>query len=70
MAIKQFTIGTSKTVNLGNFESHKVEASVVWEVETDKGLTLGDQTRLAQEELRLLLEQTYKAQRKDKPARG
>ena len=73
MAIKQFTIGTSKTINLCNFGSHRVEASIVWEVTEDAGEfvpPIQEQMKMAQEELRALREKTYKAQRKDKPARG
>jgi hypothetical protein len=66
--IKQFTIGCSKTINLGNFQSLRIEASVVVEVETNR--VTGDPVidprinAKAQEQLKLLLEETYKAQRK------
>ena len=62
MAIKQFTIGVSKTINLGNFQSYRVEASVT--VDLDPNLTNRQQMDTAQQELRNLLEATYKAQRK------
>ena len=62
MATKEFTIGVSKTINLGNFQSYRVEASVVWEVMESS--TYDEQMADAQKELRDLLEATYKAQRK------
>ena len=60
--IKQFTVGCSKTINLGNFQSMRIEAAVTWELldgedfEYSKGR--------AQEELSKLLEDTWRAQRK------
>jgi len=63
MAVKEFTIGVSKTINLGNFQSYRVEASVVWEVEEPYGL-YEQQVTDAQKKLRDLLETTFKAQRK------
>jgi hypothetical protein len=67
MAIKEFTIGVSKTINLGNFQSYRVEASIVWEVKDTAiaaGLSYDEQTTAAQNDLRNLLEQTFKSQRK------
>ena len=64
MAVKEFTIGVSKTINLGNFQSYRVEASVVWEVDYRTGIEYEQQVTAAQKELRDLLEATYKAQRK------
>jgi hypothetical protein len=59
--ITQFTIGSSRTINLGNFESLRVEASITIEVgDTDYARTAQD----AQIELRQLLEDTYRAQAK------
>lgn len=60
----QFTIGCSRTINLGNFESMRVEASVTFTLSDDDE----PETKKieAQQELRALLEQTYKAQRKVK----
>lgn len=58
--ITQFTIGTSRTINLGNFESLRIEASVVVDCPED-----GDFPQMkiaAQTQLRQLLEDTYKAQ--------
>lgn len=60
--IKQFTIGFSRTINLGNFESARVEASVVLEVEPDHNLELLKDA--AQMQLRDLLERTWRAQYK------
>lgn len=62
--IKEFHIGCSHTVNLGDFNSIKVEASVT--VAIKEGDNLVDQKGRAQEELRALLEETYKAQRRGK----
>jgi hypothetical protein len=60
--IKQFMVGCSKTINLGNFQSLRIEAQVFIEVlEGDDPAQLKTE---AQEELKTLLEQTYKAQRK------
>ena len=62
--ITQFTIGVSRTVNLGNFESLRVEASVRVDCPED-----GDFSQMklaAQQQLRLLLEETYRAQHEDR----
>lgn len=60
--IRQFTIGASHTLNLGNFNSYRVEAQLVVEVpEGDDFEVLKDK---AQSELRRILEETYKAQRR------
>jgi hypothetical protein len=57
--ITQFTVGTSRTINLGNFESLRIEASVTIVVGDDDY----EQTvKQAQAELRHLLEETYRAQ--------
>ena len=58
----EFTVGCSRTINLGNYESIKVEASVTMEIheETD----LEELKTRAQTELRQLLEDTYRAQHK------
>jgi hypothetical protein len=62
--ITQFTIGCSRTINLGNFESMRVEASITFSVEEgDDPATLKVEAQAA---LRALLEQTYKAQRGEK----
>lgn len=60
--IKQFTVGFGRTINLGNYESARVEASITMEVENAENLKLAEQ--VAQTELRQLLEATWKAQLK------
>jgi hypothetical protein len=62
--ISQFSVGTSRTINLGNFESLRVEASVTIDCPED-----GDWVQLraaAQIQLRELLEDTYRAQHEDR----
>ena len=62
--ITQFTVGCSRTINLGNFESLRVEATIRVDCPED-----GDfpQMKLAaQNQLRLLLEETYRAQHADR----
>ena len=58
----EFSVGCSRTINLGNYKSIKVEASVTMEIheETD----LEELKTRAQTELRQLLEDTYRAQHK------
>ena len=61
--ITQFSIGCSRTINLGNFESLRVEASITIDCPED-----GDFPQMkigAQTQLRQLLEDTYKAQHQD-----
>lgn len=58
--ITEFSIGCSKTINLGNYQSIRIEASVT--VQMDPKETLADASAAAQDELRQLLEDTYKAQ--------
>jgi hypothetical protein len=60
MAIKEITIGFARTVNLGNYESARVEASVKWEAEDD--LTWDKYMAHLQEELSDLLKKTWDAQ--------
>jgi hypothetical protein len=62
MAIKEITIGFSRTINLGNYESARVEALVTWEVEENKTKTWDQQINDLQDELALLLKQTWLAQ--------
>ena len=62
MAVKEFTIGCSKTINLGNFQSLRIEASVT--VSVDDPDNLRDIKEEAQAELKRLLEQTYQDQYK------
>lgn len=58
----EFSVGCSRTINLGNYESIKIEASVTMEIHEETDLEL--LKKRAQVELRNLLEQTYKAQYK------
>lgn len=58
--ITEFSVGCSKTINLGNFQSIRIEASVT--VAMGPNETLADASAAAQDELRQLLERTYKAQ--------
>lgn len=60
MSIKQFTIGFSRTINLGNYESARVEAQVTFEM--DEHNTFDEALAGAQNELRNLLVQTWKHQ--------
>ena len=62
MRVTEFSIGCSKTINLGNFQSLRIEASVTVSVDAEDDLATA--TSNAQEELRRLLEQTYQAQYK------
>lgn len=60
--IKQFSIAAAHTLNLGNYQSFRIEASLTVEVpEGDDFEVLRDK---AQTELRRLLEDTYRAQRR------
>ena len=63
--IKMFRVGCSRTINLGNFESLRIEATV--EIEPDPETPWENTKVSAQTELRQLLEETYKAQYKIKP---
>ena len=58
--ITEFSIGCSKTINLGNYQNIRIEASVT--VSLDANESLADAGDAAQQELRQLLEATYKAQ--------
>lgn len=60
MPITQFSVGTSRTINLGNFESLRVEASVTLDVHLEDDLVA--MRSEAQKTLRQLLEDTYNAQ--------
>jgi hypothetical protein len=62
--ITQFTVGCSRTVNLGNFESIRIEAQVVVAVNEEQDFaSLKD---AAQVELRALMEETYANQYRKK----
>lgn len=60
--IVQFVVGCSKTINLGNYQSLRVEATVT--VAVAEGETIDDLKGNAQQELKRLLEDTYRAQYK------
>ena len=60
----EFTVGCSRTINLGNYESLKVEATVTMEIH--EGDDLVKLRADAQKQLRRLLEETYIAQHKSK----
>lgn len=62
--ISQFTVGMSRTFNLGNFESLRIEGSIT--VDLNEGESLADAKAQAQQDLRTLMEQTYKAQHADR----
>jgi len=64
MGIIEFSVGTSRTINLGNYESLKIEASVT--VEVHEGVDWKELRDNAQKELRRLLEDTYIAQHRPK----
>lgn len=60
--ITEFSVGCSKLINLGQYQNIRIEASVT--VAMGPNETLADASAAAQDELRQLLEQTYKAQYK------
>jgi hypothetical protein len=60
--IKGARIAVGKTVNLGNFNSIRVDAEV--SVDLADGETLPEVTEMMQGELREFLERTYRAQKK------
>lgn len=64
LGIIEFVVGCSRTINLGNYESLKVEASVT--VEVHEGSDWAQLRANAQKELRRLLEDTYIAQHRTK----
>ena len=61
--IREIRVGAAKTINLGNYQSLRIEAGITVEVAEGDDLELVK--RSAQEELRTLLEQTYRAQKKE-----
>lgn len=58
--IREFSISFSRTFNLGNYESIRVEASVT--VAVNEGGDLALLKEQAQADLKTLLQETYKAQ--------
>lgn len=66
-AIVQFSIRVAKTINLGDFNSLKVEAGLT--IERDPSIDVWEEDKArAQTELAALIEETYKAQRKRREA--
>ena len=63
MRITTVRIATAKTINLGNFQSLRIEADVTAEIAEGDSLT--DAKALLQVELSTLLAETYRAQRKE-----
>ena len=61
--ITEFRVGCSKTINLGDYQSIRIEASVT--VAVPEGEDLPTAKHLAQLELKSLLHETWQAQRKD-----
>ena len=71
--IEKFTVGVSRTINLGNFESLRIEASLSVDVDLPEENTPDENVAIwrrakqdAQTELRKLLEETYRNQHKEK----
>jgi hypothetical protein len=62
MAIKEITIGFARTVNLGNYESARVEAAVKVELESDHPEYVYERMEGLQKELGDLLTKTWNAQ--------
>lgn len=67
MKIREITIGVSRTFNLGNFESFRVEASAVVAVEDD-GVTTARECAI--EEVRTSLNAAYAALKPKKERNG
>ena len=70
--IKSFKVGCARTLNLGNYQSLRIEALVEMDVNADDvrngETTLAEIREIAQTELRRLMEETYRAQHKiDRP---
>lgn len=63
MSITSFTIECAKTINLGNYQNIKVGASVTFSIDPEVESYVMESER-AQDELRRLIEATYKAQKK------
>lgn len=63
--ITEFHIAASHTINLGDYNSIKIEAGLVVAVGEDA--PLDEMKAMAQVELRKLLEETYQAQKRREP---
>ena len=61
--IREFTLGAAHTINLGNYSSMRVEASIT--VTVPEGDDFEALKEKAQSELRRMLEETYRAQRRE-----
>ena len=68
--VSQFTIGFGRTVNLGNFESARVDASITVDVPRDGKCGLEEAMKEAQTALRKLLEETYRCQYADRNSKS
>ncbi len=66
--LTEFRISFARTINLGNFESARVEASVTLAVA--EGDDLQAARTHAETELRVLIEETWRAQHKPKVAQS
>lgn len=63
MRITTVRVATAKTINLGNFQSLRIEADVTAEIAEGEDIA-AIKPRL-QSELKALLDETYRAQRKE-----
>jgi len=74
--ITEFRVGCARTINLGNYESLRIEASVTVDVPVVEGspndvaANLEDLKGYAQVELRRLMELTYREQHKASKDKG
>lgn len=64
MSVSELRVGAARTINLGNFESLRIEASVTMNIA--EGDDVAAVQIKAQAELRQLMEDTYRAQHKPK----
>ena len=62
LTVVEFSIGASHTVNLGNYNSIKIDAGLT--ITVKEGADFAALRTQAQEVLRNMLEETYKAQRR------
>ena len=60
--LRELRVGTARTINLGNFENLRVEASLT--VTVDDGDDIAAVRAKAQQQLREVMEETYLAQNK------
>jgi predicted short-subunit dehydrogenase-like oxidoreductase (DUF2520 family) len=61
--IKEFSIGVAKTLNMGNYQSMRVEASLT--IAVSEGDDYGVLRRQALTDLKALLEENYRVMRKE-----